>query len=107
MSRFVALLLAAVLVACAPPTRASDADFEELADQFVTDLPSFSPAAATWIGDHSADAELDQVDAAARTWLAGAYRGYGDAIAAIDRESLSRAQYWTGEFFESGVPRPL
>ena len=70
---------------------ASDADFQRLADQFISDLPRFSPIAATWTGDHSADGMLDEVDDEARAALR---RMYGDLLGQlheIDRDTLSRA----------------
>ena len=70
---------------------ASDEEFQRIADQFVSDLPVFSPITATWVGDHSADDKLDRVDAAARAKRARAYAKYLDALAGIDRDSLTRA----------------
>jgi uncharacterized protein (DUF885 family) len=70
---------------------ASDAEFQQIGDQFVRDLPRLSPVAATAIGDHSADAELDQVDADARDELRGMLDEYLSALSKIDRDSLSRA----------------
>ena len=70
---------------------ASDTDFERLADQFVSDLPRFSPIAATWIGDHTADGQLDEVDDEARALLRGLYGEYLERLRAVDRDTLSRA----------------
>ena len=84
------LVVCAVLSGTALASTADD-EFGALADRYVTELPKFSPVAATLIGDHSADHELDQVDAAARAQTLDLYRSYRDALAAIDRDDLSRA----------------
>jgi uncharacterized protein (DUF885 family) len=86
---------------------ASDADFENLAAQFISDLPTFSPIAATWIGDHSADGELDQVDADARAALRDAYLAYRDALAGIDRDALSRANQVDYELLRAEIESRL
>ncbi len=44
----------------------TDDAFENLADEYISDLTNFSPVFATYIGDHSADGQLDDVDAASR-----------------------------------------
>jgi uncharacterized protein (DUF885 family) len=86
---------------------ASDADFESLADQFVSDLPALSPVAATWIGDHRRDADLDQVDGAARDKLRSALQDYQAALEAIDRDVLSRANQIDYELLSSDVAARL
>ena len=50
--------LAAVLILLCGAASASPADseFEALAQEYLADLPKFSPVNATLIGDHSADA---------------------------------------------------
>jgi uncharacterized protein (DUF885 family) len=88
VKRYILLFL---FVFIASDAVASDADFQRLADQFISDLPRFSPIAATWIGDHSADGMLDEVDDEARAALG---RMYGELLAQldeIDRDTLSRA----------------
>jgi uncharacterized protein (DUF885 family) len=69
---------------------AADADFEALAQQYLGDLPKFSPVNATLIGDHSADDKLDPVDARARSRVRALYKGYLRKLSAIDRGTLSR-----------------
>ena len=86
---------------------ASDADFESLADQFVSDLPALSPVAATWIGDHRRDADLDQVDDAARDKLRSTLQDYQAALEAIDRDVLSRANQIDYELLSSDVAARL
>ena len=82
-----------VLLFCVDPAAAqsTDAAFEILAENYVGDLGRFSPVTATLIGDHSTDQELDQVDAAAREKTLALYAEYRAALAAIDREQLTRA----------------
>ena len=84
-------MLVSALAANALAAPGANEDFENLAEQFVSDLPTFSPVSATWIGDHSADSELDRVDADARAALKAAYKVYLDALTDIDRDALSRA----------------
>ena len=87
LSVFAALLLFSNAALAAP----ADDAFATLADRYVRDLPEFSPVSATLIGDHSADHKLDHVDAAARARTLALYRYYREALAAIDRDELSRA----------------
>jgi len=94
-------VIAAILAVS--PVFASDQEFEDLAAQFISDLPAFSPIAATWFGDHSADAMLDQVDADARAGLRTAYLQYRKALAAIDRDTLSRQNQVDYELLKSEI----
>jgi hypothetical protein len=61
-------VLVSALAANALAAPGANEDFENLAEQFVSDLPTFSPVGSTWIGDHSADSELDEVDRTRSTW---------------------------------------
>jgi uncharacterized protein (DUF885 family) len=85
----------------------ADEAFERLAEQYIVDLPSFSPVSATLIGDHSADDQLDQVDQRARDALVAAYSGYLQAIAAIDRDELSRANKVDAELLRADIESSL
>jgi uncharacterized protein (DUF885 family) len=97
-----------LLVSVATSTLASsDAAFEALGDRFVADLPDFSPVASTSIGDHSRDADLDQVDAAGREELAALLRAYQDELSAIDRDGLSRANQIDYELLQSDIAARL
>ena len=91
MKRLIAVLALTVLSGNALAASAADAAFEGVAEQFVSGLPGLSPVEATWIGDHSMDGELDQVDSATRSKLEDTYRGYLDTLKGIDRDALSRA----------------
>ena len=91
MNRLTAVLATSLLLV--NPTFAATADetFESLAESFIGDLAAFSPVNATIIGDHSADHQLDDISAAARDSRLGKYRDYLEALEAIDRDALSRA----------------
>ena len=84
---FLINLLAATAFAGTP----TDEAFQNLADEYISDLTNFSPVTATLIGDHSADGELDDVDAAAREETLSQYKEYKVALVALDRNQLSRA----------------
>ena len=70
---------------------ATDRAFQNLADEYISDLSNFSPVGATLIGDHSADHKLDQVDAAGRAQYRQLVLEYLQALTAIDTNALSRA----------------
>lgn len=91
MNRFFLVLLASVSAASAYADTTVDDAFQNLSDEYISDLPNFSPVTATMIGDHSADDEIDQVDAAAREESLTLLREYRDALAALDRGAMSRA----------------
>jgi len=76
-------------VALAAPS--ADESFAQLAARYLEEIPVHSPVAATALGDHRADDRLDEVDADARQRERNAYLGYREALAAIDRSELSRA----------------
>jgi uncharacterized protein (DUF885 family) len=69
----------------------TDEAFQNLADEYISDLTNFSPVFATMVGDHSADGELDNVDDDARKETLSLYREYKAALTALDRNELSRA----------------
>lgn len=100
MKRIFPLFVTAFLCTTAA---ASDEDFQRIADQFVTSMPTFSPIMATWVGDHSADGELDQVDDDARNRLRGMYEEFQGMLAAIDRDALSRANQVDYELLKADV----
>jgi len=91
MKRLVTIAAIALCMGHALADSAADARFEVLTEQYLSDLTSFSPVNATLIGDHSADDQLDQVDAGARSKNAALYSKYLDALDEIDTDSLSRA----------------
>ncbi|MEJ2276099.1 MAG: DUF885 family protein, partial [Woeseiaceae bacterium] len=91
MKRFSILL---ILLAVTGPLRAdtaTDEAFQNLADEYLNELPSLSPVYATLVGDHRADARLDEVDERARTEAVELLREYEAALEALDFDELSRA----------------
>jgi uncharacterized protein (DUF885 family) len=86
---------------------AADDAFDILANQYLSDLTLFSPVSATYIGDHSADDQLDEVDAAARARTNDLYEKYRDALVAIDRDELSRANQVDAELLSAEVESGL
>jgi uncharacterized protein (DUF885 family) len=91
VNRIILALLINILAAGAYAATATDEAFQNLADEYISDLTNFSPVSATMVGDHSADGELDQVDAAAREESLTLLREYRDALATLDRDAMSRA----------------
>jgi len=91
VNRIILALLINVLATGAYAASATDSAFQNLSDEYISDLTNFSPVTATMIGDHSADGDIDQVDAAARAESLTLLREYRDALAALDRDDMSRA----------------
>ncbi len=88
------LLLAIVTVLAGSVTFAAsttDAAMQNLADDYISDLSNFSPVFATYVGDHSADHELDQVDSAARAKNRDLLLKYITALEAFDLDDMTRA----------------
>lgn len=96
------------LLACnALAGSADDEAFEKLTFEYIGDLTNFSPANATLIGDHSADSRLDNVDAAARARRRDLYEDYKAALAAIDRNDLTRANQIDAEILHDEIESSL
>ena len=91
MKKLVFLLALITLSTIASADSATDAAFQNLADEYISDLTSLSPVNATLIGDHSADGELDRVDDAARAEVLDLLEQYKAALDALDFDKLSRA----------------
>jgi uncharacterized protein (DUF885 family) len=99
MPKTIVALLAGVFVlalaaATGRPARADsamDRRFEELADRYVDQFPALSPVAATQLGDHRFDGQLDQVTPEERAREVRFYREFLDELAKIDSARLSRA----------------
>ena len=91
MKRLIYVLLISLPAAVAVAATPTDQAFQNLADEYISDLTNFSPVFATMVGDHSADGELDNVDSDARNENLSLYREYKAALAALDRNELSRA----------------
>ena len=107
MNRLLAVALFLSLVVSAHARSAADEAFENLAEEYVSDLVNISPVAATSIGDHGADGELNQVDADARAELAAIYREYLAALDNINRDQLTRANQVDMELLRHRVSSSL
>ena len=86
---------------------ATDEAFQNLADEFISDLTNFSPVFATYIGDHSADDQLDDVDADSRAQGRGLLVQYIHAIEALDTSKLSRANQIDAEILMNQLQSDL
>ncbi len=98
----------AVFVAClflARTVSAASADdtFAAIADDYLGSLTALSPVYATLIGDHSADAELDQVDASARAAVLERYQALLGRLDTLDRNQLSRASQVDAELLRHEI----
>jgi len=100
-------MLLALFVGHAALAASADDVFENLAEQYIGDLTRFSPVNATLIGDHSADDELDQVDANARARARALTLKYLDELAAIDRDELSRPNQVDAELLRTALDSRL
>jgi uncharacterized protein (DUF885 family) len=85
----------------------ADESFAQLAARYLDDIPERSPVAATALGDHRADDRLDDVDAAARERLRITFLGYREALAAIDRNALSRANQVDAAILDNQIESTL
>lgn len=101
MKRLVTTAALAFCLGQALADSAADTAFEEVAERYLHDLTSFSPVAATLIGDHSADDQLDQVNATARNRNEDRYRKYLGDLDEIEFDSLSRANQVDAEMLRA------
>ncbi|MGB5720250.1 MAG: DUF885 domain-containing protein [Woeseiaceae bacterium] len=103
------LLITSIFMLMASATMAQTADeaFENLANEYISDLSNFSPVYATLLGDHSADGQLDQVDGKARSEVRSLLNDYLGALNGIDREQLSRANQVDAELLLHDVESSL
>ena len=101
------LLILSLLVGSSAVATPTDEAFENLASEYISDLSNFSPVTATLIGDHSADGELDQVDARARKETRELLDSYLEALAHIDHNQLSRANQVDAELLSHEVESSL
>ncbi len=85
----------------------TDEAFQNLADEYVSDLSSFSPVFATYIGDHSADHKLDDVGAAARADRRELLLDYIAALDALDFDDLARANQIDAEILMNKLKSDL
>ena len=96
-----------ILGSAAAAATATDQAFRNLADEYISDLTNFSPVSATLIGDHSADHELDSVDAAARAQSRELLVEYMTALHALDMDELSRANLVDAEILMNRLESDL
>ncbi|HUY36161.1 MAG TPA: DUF885 family protein [Pirellulales bacterium] len=91
-SMFLLALLTAASIAVTMPTVlfADDDAFDQLAKQYVDEFPALHPVAATQIGDHRFDDQVDDVSEASRRREIDFCKGYLDRLASIPRDELSR-----------------
>ena len=121
MTRPSIFLIVLSLTSTALADSATDEAFRNLADEYISDLTNLSPVNATLIGDHAADGELDQVDAAGREESLVLLREYKAALEALDFDQLTRenqvdaalllhnleAGIWTTETLQEWAWNPL
>jgi len=101
------LLILSLLVGSSAVATPTDEAFENLASEYISDLSNFSPVTATLIGDHSADDELDRVDAESREERRILLNEYLHALGRIDRDQLSRANQVDAELLSHEVESSL
>ena len=67
-----------------------NASFRQIAQDYIEQMPAFSPVGATQIGDHRFDGEMDDVSEASRQRTRAFNQGILDRLKGIDRAALSR-----------------
>ena len=104
----VLLFVAVILVsAVASADTATDEAFQNLADEYLSDLVNFSPVFASYVGDHSADNRLDNVDAAARANTRKLLVEYITALQALDSNDMTRANQIDAEILRNQLRSDL
>ena len=107
MKRLVTAAALALCLSQALADSSADEIFEVVAERYLHELTSFSPVGATLIGDHSADDQLDQVDAAARDRNKDLYRKYLADLNEIEFDSLSSANQVDAEMLRAELRSSL
>jgi uncharacterized protein (DUF885 family) len=107
VKKFLAITGLAIVHTIAFAAPGADASFSQLAARYLDEVPDRSPVAATALGDHRADDRLDDVDAAARERLRSIFLGYREALAAIDRNALSRANQVDAAILDNEIESTL
>lgn len=85
------ILIPALILSLSASAASEDENFEVIAERYIASIPALSPVNATYVGDHSADHELDQVDAAARQRTRDVLQALLADLDSIDFDELSRA----------------
>jgi len=86
---------------------ATDEAFQNLADEYISDLANFSPVFATYVGDHSADHKLDSVDAAARAETRTLLLEYITVLKSLDLDDMNRANQVDAEILRNQLESDL
>ncbi len=107
VKRIVLALTFSLVAGNAIATTASDEAFENLANEYISDLGNLSPVEATLIGEHSSDGLLDEVDDAGRAETRELLGEYVKALSRIDREQLSRANRVDAELLLHAIESSL
>ncbi len=107
MNRFVLFLVFLHFGSVVSAATATDEAFQNLADEYISDLTNFSPVSATSVGDHSADDKLDNVDAAARAGNRSLLMEYIAALEVLDRDNLSPANQVDAEILMNQLKSDL
>ena len=107
MKRVLLSVAVILLSATASAATATDEAFQNLADEYLSDLTNFSPVFATYVGDHSADNRLDNVDAAARANTRELLVEYIKALQALDPSDMARANQIDAEILSNQLRSDL
>ncbi len=107
MKRMIFAVTIVLTAASAMAANNADEAFENLANEYISDLGNLSPVVATLIGEHSTDGELDQVDNTARDETRVLLEDYQQALNNIDRDQLSRANQVDAELLLHEVESSL
>jgi uncharacterized protein (DUF885 family) len=95
------------LTAAAAGAQLTDQQFEQLGNHYLYEAPALSPVAATFLGDHRFDAELDEISPLARARQADFLQRYLDQLARFDRQSLSPANQVDAALLENRLRSDL
>jgi uncharacterized protein (DUF885 family) len=77
-------------IAAAADSTAADTRFEAIGKRYVDEFGRYTPVAATSLGDHRYDGELEDLSAEGRARTIAWARSLLEELAAVDRASLSR-----------------
>ena len=107
MKRVLPIIVSLLIGSVAFAASATDEAFQNLADEYISDLTNFSPVFATYVGDHSADNKLDNVDAKARAANRELLIQYTTALEALDLDDMTRANQIDAEILMNQLKEDL
>ena len=107
MKRVLPIIVSLLIGSVAFAASATDEAFQNLADEYISDLTNFSPVFATYVGDHSADDKLDNVDATARAANRELLIQYTTALEALDLDDMTRANQIDAEILMNQLKEDL